>query len=46
MRLEVRHGENAREEAAKTLADVKAAMRINYFDDEELIKAQQLKYNS
>ena len=36
----------AREEAAKTLADVKAAMRINYFDDEELIKAQQLKYNS
>ena len=36
----------AQKEAARTLAEVKAAMRINYFDDEELIKAQQLKYNS
>jgi tryptophanyl-tRNA synthetase len=35
----------ARKEAAQTLADVKASMRINYFDDAELIKAQQLKYN-
>ena len=35
----------AQKEAAQTLAEVKAAMRINYFDDEELIKAQQLKYN-
>lgn len=37
--------ENAREVAAKTLDEVKAAMRINYFDDAELIKAQQAKYN-
>ncbi len=36
----------APKEAAHTLSEVKAAMRINYFDDEELIKAQQLKYNS
>ena len=36
----------AQKEAAQTLAEVKAAMRINYFDDAELIKAQQLKYNS
>ena len=36
----------AQKEAAHTLSEVKAAMRINYFDDEELIKAQQLKYNS
>ncbi len=37
--------ENAREVAAKTLDEVKAAMRINYFDDAELIRAQQAKYN-
>lgn len=36
----------AQKEATHTLSEVKAAMRINYFDDEELIKAQQLKYNS
>lgn len=36
----------AQEEAARTLAEVKASMRINYFDDTELIKAQQLKYNT
>lgn len=36
----------AQKEVAHTLSEVKAAMRINYFDDEELIKAQQLKYNS
>ncbi len=36
----------AQKEAARTLAEVKTAMRINYFDDEELIEAQQLKYNS
>ena len=35
----------AQKEAAQTLAEVKAAMRINYFDDDELIKTQQLKYN-
>lgn len=38
--------ENAREVAAQTLDEVKAAMKINYFDDLELIKAQQAKYNS
>ncbi len=36
--------EVARETAANTLAEVKRAMRINYFDDEELIKAQSEKY--
>ena len=36
--------EKARETAAQTLAEVKRAMRINYFDDEELIKAQAQKY--
>lgn len=36
----------AQKEAAKTLSEVKAAMRINYFDDAEFIQAQQLKYNS
>lgn len=35
----------AQKEAAQTLSEVKAAMRINYFDDKELINAQQLKYN-
>lgn len=34
----------AREAAAKTLDDVRTAMRINYFSDEELIKAQTEKY--
>ena len=37
--------EAAQAEAAKTLAEVKAAMRINYFDDVELIQAQQEKFN-
>ena len=36
--------EAAREVAAQTMADVKAAMKINYFDDAELIKAQSEKY--
>ena len=36
----------AREVAAQTLSEVKAAMKINYFEDEELIRAQQAKYNS
>lgn len=34
----------AREAAAKTLEEVRSAMRINYFSDEELIKAQSEKY--
>ena len=32
--------------AAKTLADVKAAMKINYFDDGALIKEQMEKYGN
>ncbi len=36
----------AQKAAAKTLAEVKASMRINYFDDAELIQAQQEKFNS
>lgn len=35
----------AREVAAATLEDVRRAMRINYFDDEELMKEQSKKYN-
>ena len=34
----------AREAAAKTLADVKASMKIIYFDDKELIAGQAMKY--
>ena len=36
--------EVARQEAAKTMADVKAAMKINYFDDAALIASQAEKY--
>lgn len=35
----------AREEAADTLAIVKSAMKINYFDDINLIEEQQKKYS-
>jgi tryptophanyl-tRNA synthetase len=38
--------EVARQEAAQTLSEVKAAMRINYFDDAALIQGQQEKFNS
>lgn len=34
----------AQKAAAQTLADVKSAMRINYFDDVDLISAQSEKY--
>ena len=34
----------AREAAAKTLADVKESMKINYFDDRALIAGQAMKY--
>lgn len=34
----------AKEVAASTLSEVKNAMKINYFDDKELINAQSLKY--
>lgn len=37
--------EAAREVAAKTLSDVKKSMKIDYFSDEELIKAQTEKYS-
>lgn len=37
--------EIAREEAAKTLSNVKNSMRINYFEDEALIKSWQDKFN-
>ena len=36
--------ETAREVAADTLADVRRAMRINYFDDAELIAEQSRKF--
>ena len=38
--------EDARNTAAQTLSEVKGAMRINYFEDEELIKAQAAKYET
>ena len=36
--------ETARAAAAQTMDEVKRAMRINYFDDAELIRAQTEKY--
>ena len=36
--------EKARAEAARTLADVRRAMRIDYFEDEELIAEQAARY--
>nr|MCR5202766.1 tryptophan--tRNA ligase [Lachnospiraceae bacterium] len=36
----------AREIGKKTMAEVKAAMRINYFEDEELIKSQVEKFKN
>lgn len=38
--------EAAREVAVETLSDVKRAMKINYFEDAELIQAQSEKYHS
>ena len=38
--------EHAREVAAQTLAEVRAAMKINYFEDEELIKSQAKMYEA
>ena len=37
--------EVARERAAQTMAEVKRAMKINYFEDAELIKSQSQKYS-
>ena len=39
-----RGSEEARAVAAETLADVRSAMRINYFDDPKLIAEQAAKY--
>lgn len=36
---------NAYEVAEQTLSEVKAAMKINYFDDVQLINAQSEKYS-
>ena len=38
--------EKAEKVAAKTLSEVKSAMKINYFSDEELIRAQAIKYKN
>ena len=38
--------EAAREVAAQTLHDVRDAMKINYFDDMELIRQQAEKYSN
>lgn len=35
----------AQKTAAQTLAEVKAAMKINYFDDEELIRSQAQRFH-
>ena len=36
--------EQAREVAAQTLSDVRRAMKINYFDDADLIKEQAARF--
>ena len=38
--------EEARAIAAQTLSEVKAAMKINYFEDAELIKRHTEKYKA
>ncbi|MBE5934234.1 MAG: tryptophan--tRNA ligase [Lachnospiraceae bacterium] len=38
--------EEARKVAMNTLAEVREAMKINYFDDDELIKSHKEKYNN
>ncbi len=38
--------DKARETAAQTLSEVRSAMRINYFDDMELIRSQARKYQN
>lgn len=38
--------ESAREVAAQTMDDVRKAMRINYFEDEELIRQQTEKFSA
>jgi tryptophanyl-tRNA synthetase len=38
--------EKARETAAQTMAEVRRAMRINYFNDQELIQSQAERYRT
>ena len=38
--------EQARETAAQTMAEVRAAMKINYFDDAELIRSQTERFRA
>jgi tryptophanyl-tRNA synthetase len=38
--------EEAREVAQNTVDEVKAAMKINYFDDDAMVREQQEKYNN
>lgn len=38
--------QKARKVAARTLADVKAAMKIDYFEDEELIQSQAQRFQA
>ena len=38
--------EKAKDAAAKTLLDVKNSMKINYFDDKELLSEQIKKYST
>lgn len=45
-RMLMRGTEKARETAAATMREVRGAMRINYFTDEELIGGQARKYKS
>ncbi|MDF2985875.1 MAG: trpS, partial [Eubacterium sp.] len=43
----LKQGSNkAREVAAKTLSDVKKAMKINYFEDNQLINGQIERFKS
>ena len=37
-------GKEARKVAAQTLSEVKSAMKINYFEDMDLIREQAEKY--
>ena len=38
--------EKARETAAQTMDEVRQAMQINYFDDEELIRSQAERFRA
>jgi tryptophanyl-tRNA synthetase len=38
--------EQARETAAQTMCEVRSAMQINYFDDQELIQSQAERFRA